>query len=95
MKKTLNEFVSTTESAESFPIGSSFKQKSQELGGLKTGEELKRIQPLQEQSALAILFGNRVFVAQKQNLLRIMKTTTNLLTLCGFASLATNNATKS
>ena len=95
MKKTLNEFVNTTENAANCHIGSNFKQKLQKLGELKTGAEQWLIQPLREQSVLATLFGNLVFVAQKSSLKRIMKTTTNLLTLCGSVTLATNSVTKS
>lgn len=95
MKNILNAFVNTTESAGNYLTDSSFKQKLQELGELKTNEEQKHIQPLQGQSVLATLLGNLAFVAQKSSLKRIMKTTTNLLTLCGSVTLATNSVTKS
>ena len=49
---------------------------------------------LLEQSKAANLFVSHVSGAEKQSLLRIMKTMTNHLMLCGFASLATNNVTK-
>jgi len=95
VKNILNEFVNTTESAASCRTGSRFGLRLRELGEKKMFEGLKRTQQLQKQFATETLLGNPAFVAQKKNLMRIMKTTTNLLMLCGSVRFAINNVTKS
>ena len=63
-------------------------------GEQKTKEEALHTLPWLEPSVMAVYFGNHVLDVGQKNPLLIMKITTNLLKLCGFANRVTNNDTK-
>lgn len=84
-----------TESVEKTKNASSTQLKSQGLGEKKTSEEQKHILLLLTPFAKATWFGCLALDAVNKSQLAIMKTTTSLLKLHGFASPATSSGTKS
>ena len=68
--------------------------KSTVRGERKIPDDQWHTELLLEPSIMEVWFGYPASDEENKNLLPIMKTMTNLWTLCGFANRATNNATK-